>query len=67
MENYPWWTETHKKLAQEVREFVDEVMPKALEYGWKKEYPWGVVKEIAKRGWFGAIIPKKYGGRLKYY
>ena len=64
MENYPWWTDVQKKLAQEARDFVDESMPKALEYGWKKEYPWGVVKGMAKRGWFGAMIPNKYGGRF---
>ena len=65
METYPWWTEKHKKLAQEAKEFVDEFMPLALEYGWKKEYPWGVIKEIAKKGWYGAMIPEKYGGRFE--
>ncbi len=65
MESYPWWTETHKKLAQEAKQVVDELMPKAMEYGWRREYPWEVIREIGKKGWFGAIISKKYGGRLE--
>ena len=31
----------------------------------KKEYPWEAVREIAKKGWFGATIPEKYGGHLE--
>ena len=65
METFPWWTEAQKKLAQEAKKVVDELMPLALEYGWKRKYPWPVAKEIAKRGYYGAIISQKYGGHLE--
>lgn len=65
MESYTWWTETQKKLAKEAREVVDELMPRAMEYAWKREYPWEVVKEFGRRGWYGALIPKKYGGKFE--
>jgi alkylation response protein AidB-like acyl-CoA dehydrogenase len=28
----------------------------------KKEYPWEAIRLVAKKGWFGATIPEKYGG-----
>jgi alkylation response protein AidB-like acyl-CoA dehydrogenase/DNA-binding transcriptional ArsR family regulator len=65
MEKYPWWTEAQKRLADEVKEAVDELMPLAEEYVWRKEYPWELMREIGKRGWLSPLIPKEYGGRLE--
>jgi alkylation response protein AidB-like acyl-CoA dehydrogenase len=65
MEKFPWWTDAHVKLAEDVDNFVDEIMPRAQALAFKREYPWELVKAIAKKGWFGAIIPEEYGGRQK--
>lgn len=62
MEGFPWWSEEHKKLAEEVREVVDELIPRAEEAWWKREFPWDIVRLLAEKGYFGAGIPKKYGG-----
>jgi alkylation response protein AidB-like acyl-CoA dehydrogenase len=63
MEKFPWWTDSQKKLADEVDEFADKITPQAQELVWKREYPWELVREVAKKGWFGAIIPEEYGGK----
>jgi len=66
MEYFPWWNDAQKKLAEDAKKIVDEVlMPLAERAAWKKEYPWAAVKEMAKQGWFGAQIPAKYGGRAE--
>lgn len=62
MESYPWWTEDHKKLAQEVETFVREVMPRDEETRWKREFPWDIFERITEEGFTGAGIPKEYGG-----
>jgi len=62
VEKYPWWNDAQKKLADEARIFVDEVMPLAEEDAWNRRYPWRIAKEIGKRGWYGVIIPERYGG-----
>ena len=62
MEKYPWWTDKQKQLADEVKELTDRLMPMAMEDAWTQTYPWRVVNEFAKRGWYGGLIPKKYGG-----
>jgi len=62
METYPWWTEKQKKLAEEVRKFADDNLSRGEEIAWTKEFPIDLVKEVAKRGWFGVPIPEKYGG-----
>jgi len=62
METYPWWTEKQKKLAEEAKRFADENLPKGEEVAWTQEFPADLIKEVAKRGWFGAPIPEKYGG-----
>jgi alkylation response protein AidB-like acyl-CoA dehydrogenase len=62
VEHFPWWTEEQKKLAGDVKEFVDELMPRAEEASWKKEFPWDIVDRIAEKGYFGAGIAKEYGG-----
>ena len=62
MEGFPWWTEEQKKFADEIEKFVNQIVPRAEEAWWKKEFPWDLVKMITERGYFGAGIPKEYGG-----
>jgi len=62
IETYPWWNEKQKKLAEEAKKFADENLPRGEEVAWTKEFPSDLIKEVAKRGWFGAPIPEKYGG-----
>lgn len=63
MESFPWWNEAQRKLFDEGNSFVDENIGKTEELIWKREYPWELIKEMGKRGWFGSIISEKYGGR----
>jgi alkylation response protein AidB-like acyl-CoA dehydrogenase len=62
MEAFFWWTEEQKKLAASIKEFVDELMPRAEEAFWKREFPWDIVESVTSRGYFGAGIAKEYGG-----
>jgi alkylation response protein AidB-like acyl-CoA dehydrogenase len=62
MEVFFWWSDEQKKLAASVKKFVDELMPRAEEASWKKEFPWDIVDSIASRGYFGAGVAKEYGG-----
>lgn len=62
METFPWWTEEHKRLAKEVKEFAGEVMPRDLETRYTREFPWDIFKRIAEKGFTGAAVPKEYGG-----
>lgn len=65
MEHYPWWNEAQCRLADEAREAIDTIIPMAAEYSWKKEYPWKVVDEMRRLGWFAPLIPQRYGGRME--
>jgi alkylation response protein AidB-like acyl-CoA dehydrogenase len=65
MQKFPWWTDAQKKLSDEVKEFTDRLIPLATELAYKKKFPFPAMKEIAKKGYFGAMIPKKYGGHLE--
>ena len=62
MEHFPWWTEEQKKLAKELGEFAEEVMPRDAEARWKREFPWDIFEKIAKKGYTGVPVPKEYGG-----
>ncbi len=62
MDKFPWWNETQKKLADEVEAFADQYYPDAEEAAWRKQTPWKVINAVKEKGWFGALIPKKYGG-----
>ena len=62
MDKLPWWTEDQKRLADEVNEFVDGVMPRIDEAHWKEEFPWDIVEKIRQKGYLGAGVPKEYGG-----
>lgn len=65
MEKYNWWTEAQKKLAGEAEVIVDDIMPRYVELAWEKKYPRELANVLAKAGWFGSLIPKKYGGRFE--
>jgi alkylation response protein AidB-like acyl-CoA dehydrogenase len=62
VDKFPWWNETQNKLADEVDAFGDQYCPDAEEAAWRKQTPWKVLKEVKRKGWFGALVPKKYGG-----
>jgi alkylation response protein AidB-like acyl-CoA dehydrogenase len=59
---YPWWNDKQKKLADESKKFAYENLHRGEEIVWTKEFPHDLMKEVANRGWFGALIPEKYGG-----
>ncbi len=66
MDTFPWWSEAQKKLAGDTKKFVDEVLiPVGERDSLKKRFPWDAVKIMAQKGWFGALIPKKYGGHAE--
>jgi len=62
MEKFPWWNEEQRKLADEVEEFVEELVPRSEEAYWRKEVPRDLLRRIADKGYFGVGVPKKYGG-----
>jgi len=62
VEKYPWWNEKQKKLADEAKQFADENIPRGEEIAWTKEFPSDLIKEVGKRGWYGAIVPEELGG-----
>ncbi len=59
---YFWWTDEQKKIAKEVEQFVEDHFEEAETYFWKKKFPWDLVKKVAAKGYFGAGVPKEYGG-----
>jgi len=62
MESFPWWSEKQKSLMEEVKCFADENLSKGEEIFWTRKFPRELLEEVAKKGWFGALIPEKYGG-----
>jgi alkylation response protein AidB-like acyl-CoA dehydrogenase len=62
VEHFPWWTEDQKKFADEVKQFVDKVIPRDEESKWKREFPWDIFEAIGENRYAGAMIPKEYGG-----
>ena len=63
MQDYPWWNASQVALMKEARAFTTEVLiPIAEKCAHKLEYPWEAIRRIAEKGWFGATVPKKYGG-----
>lgn len=67
MEKFPWWNQKQRKLADEVEQFVEENLHKSYIYMWKRKFPWEILREVARRGWFGTLIPEEYGGLGKDY
>ena len=62
MEPFFWWSDEQKKFSRELSKFVDEHMGMAEEAWWRREFPWELHALIAERGYYGAGIPKEYGG-----
>jgi alkylation response protein AidB-like acyl-CoA dehydrogenase len=62
MKSFPWWSEEHKKLSQEVREFTKEILERDAETRWKREFPWDIFEKVAAKGYTGVAVPKEYGG-----
>ncbi len=66
METFPWWSETQIKLAEDAKRFTDEILlPIGERDALKKKFPWESVRLMGSKGWFGALIPKKYGGHAE--
>jgi len=62
MEPFAWWTEKQKNLMDEAKSFADKAMPEGEATFWTKRFPSDLLKGVAKKGWFGTVIPEKYGG-----
>jgi alkylation response protein AidB-like acyl-CoA dehydrogenase len=62
MEPFSWWNEKQKRLMEDAKAFADKNLPKGEEVLWTKEFPSEMLKEVARKGWFGAVIPEEYGG-----
>ncbi len=66
METFPWWSEAQIKLANDTKKFVDEVlMPIGARSTLENKLSWEALKLMAEQGWFGALVPKKYGGHFE--
>ncbi len=62
MEPFQWWTDKQKNLMEKARIFADRSLPMGEETLWTRKFPLSLLKEVASRGWFGVVIPDKYGG-----
>lgn len=47
---------------EEAKAFADQSLPRGEEIFWTKEFPHELLKEVARKGWFGVVIPTEYGG-----
>ena len=63
IEKLPWLTEEQKSLAEQVKAFADVNLAKGEEVIWTREFPSSLLAQVAEKGWFGALIPKEYGGK----
>lgn len=62
LEFFPWWNEKQKKLMEEAKAFADENLPRGEEVFWTRHFPSELLRDVAGRNWFGAVIPEEYGG-----
>jgi alkylation response protein AidB-like acyl-CoA dehydrogenase len=62
MDVYPWWSEEHKAFQNEIKAFVEEVMPIDAETRWTRQFPREIFRRIGEKGYTGAGVPKEYGG-----
>ena len=66
MEHYPWWTEAQRNLAEHAKKFVDEVLlPIGERSTLENKVSREAMRQMAEQGWFGALVPKRYGGRFE--
>ena len=61
-EQFFWWSDEQKAIYKDVRQFVEDNYEEAEEYFWNTKFPWPLVKKVADKGYFGAGVPKEYGG-----
>jgi len=61
-EEFFWWTDEQREILKKVKNFVKDHYEEAESYFWNKKFPWPLVKKVAKEGYFGAGVPKEYGG-----
>jgi alkylation response protein AidB-like acyl-CoA dehydrogenase len=61
-EQFFWWNDEQREIDKKVRVFVDEHFEEAEQYFWSNKFPWPLVKKVAAEGYFGAGVPKEYGG-----
>ncbi len=47
---------------EDARAFADRSLPEGEEVFWTKKFPSDLLKEVAKKGWFGTVVPTEYGG-----
>jgi len=59
---FSWWNDKQKNLMTEAKAFADKNLPKAEEVFWTKKFPSELLRQVASKGWFGAVIPEEYGG-----
>jgi len=62
MEPFSWWNEKQKNLMADAKAFADENLPKGEEVFWTKKFPSDLLRQVERKGWFGAVIPEHYGG-----
>lgn len=62
MEPFEWWNDKQKRLMEETRAFAEKNMGNGQETFWTKKFPKELLREAARMGWFGAAIPREYGG-----
>jgi len=66
MDTYPWWNEKQIKLAEDAKKFTDEVLiPLGERDAFQKDFSHEALKLMAPKGWFGALVPAKYGGHAE--
>jgi len=62
MDPFPWWNEKQKLLLEEAKIFADKSLPEGEEVFWTRKFPSELLKQVARKGWFGTVIPEQYGG-----
>jgi len=62
MEPFSWWNEKQKNLMADTKAYADESLPKGQEVFWTRKFPSDLLGQVARKGWFGAVIPEQYGG-----
>jgi alkylation response protein AidB-like acyl-CoA dehydrogenase len=62
MEPFSWWSDKQKSLMTDAKAFADENLPRGEEVSWTRKFPKDLLNQVARRGWFGAVIPEQYGG-----
>uniref|UniRef100_A0A915LKU8 Acyl-CoA dehydrogenase/oxidase N-terminal domain-containing protein n=1 Tax=Meloidogyne javanica TaxID=6303 RepID=A0A915LKU8_MELJA len=56
-------TEQQKKLKNKAKQFSKQtILPKAVEYDTKVEFPSKIIKQVHSRGLMNSLVPVEYGG-----